>query len=100
MANVSAKESLPSKALPVNNLGQIRDQQSLKPKVKTVVEPSLQIQIPASLLKQLKLAAIDGETSVRAIVLTALAAYGFKVGEIEDRRKKRRQFFGQVSEGD
>lgn len=57
-------------------------------KAKAIVEPSVQIQMPASLLKELKLAAIEKETSVRAIVLEALGAYGFNVGEIRDRRRR------------
>jgi hypothetical protein len=54
---------------------------------KAAVEPSLQVQMPARLVKQLKMAAIEKETSVRVIVLEALKAQGFDVGEIRDRRR-------------
>lgn len=58
-----------------------------KVKRKAVAEPSLQIQMPASLIRQLKIAAIERETSVRVVVLEALGAKGFDVGEIKDRRR-------------
>jgi len=50
-------------------------------------EPSLQVQMPPDLLKQLKVAAAERNTSVRAIVLESLQKAGFKVGEITDRRR-------------
>jgi hypothetical protein len=50
-------------------------------------EPSFQIQMPSSLLKQLKLSALEQETSVRVIILQALEKAGFKVDEISDRRR-------------
>lgn len=60
---------------------------SIKVRGKPGAEPSLQVQMPAHLVKQLKMAAIEKETSVRVIVLEALKAQGFDVGEIRDRRK-------------
>lgn len=61
--------------------------QASEAKTKVVAESSLQVQMPAHLIKQLKIAAIDRETSVRVIVLEALRAQGFDVGEIKDRRR-------------
>jgi hypothetical protein len=58
-----------------------------KVKSKPVAEPSLQVQMPESLLKQLKMTAAERGTSVRVVVLEALQTAGFKVGEIKDRRR-------------
>lgn len=52
-------------------------------------EPSLQIQMPVDLHKQLKRDAIEQETSVRVIVLQALKKAGYKVDEITDRRRAK-----------
>lgn len=57
------------------------------PKKSAGPEPSLQVQMPADLLRQLKVAAAERNTSVRAIVLESLQKAGFKVGEISDRRR-------------
>ena len=58
-----------------------------KVKAKAVAEPSLQVQMPEALLKQLKVAAAERGTSVRVVVLESLKKAGFQVGEIKDRRK-------------
>jgi predicted HicB family RNase H-like nuclease len=58
-----------------------------KVKSKAVAEPSLQVQMPDALLRQLKIAAAERGTSVRALVLESLAKNGFQVGEIKDRRR-------------
>ena len=57
-------------------------------RTKTAYEPSLQVQMPSDLIKQLRMAAAERETSVRAVVLQALNDAGFNVGDISDRRRR------------
>ena len=57
-------------------------------RTKTAPEPSLQVQMPPDLIKQLRMAAAERETSVRAVVLQALNDAGFNVGDISDRRRR------------
>jgi hypothetical protein len=81
-------KKFPPISKPINLVEQLKaGLPPVKIKAKPVAEPSLQVQMPAMLIKQLKLAAIEKETSVRVIVLEALRAQGFDVGEIRDRRR-------------
>lgn len=73
---------------PVNLVDQLKaGLPPAKVKAKATAEPSLQVQMPEALLKQLKMAAAERGTSVRVVVLEALQKSGFKTGEIKDRRR-------------
>lgn len=60
-------------------------------------ECSLLIKMPADLVKQLKIAAIENNTSMRAIVLSALSEAGFRVDDIRDRRRAKPTKFKSVA---
>lgn len=56
---------------------------------KAVTQQQLVVQLPTETLKALKMAALENETSVRAMLLKALDRSGYPVpaGQDEDRRK-------------
>lgn len=60
-------------------------------KPKAVTQQQLVVQLPAETIKALKQAALDQETSVRAMLLKALSGAGYPVpaGQDEDRRKAK-----------
>jgi hypothetical protein len=59
---------------------------------KTVVQQQLVVQLPDVTVRALKQRALDGDTSVRAVLLAALKDAGFPVpaGQVVDFRKIRR----------
>lgn len=80
-------QTVPEAAVPFRSSQGEKSTSSKKPKV--VTQQQLVVQLPAETVKALKRAALEQETSVRAMLLKALSTAGYPVptGQDEDRRK-------------
>jgi hypothetical protein len=78
------------KLAPIKNTAQKVDLRNLPPTQVKIGDrgKGLQLYIPPDLYKSLKQAALDRDTTVRAVVLTALKKDGFNVNseDLKDRR--------------
>jgi hypothetical protein len=82
-------QTVPEAAVPFRRRPEETSASSKKPKA--VTQQQLVVQLPAETIKALKQAALDQETSVRAMLLKALSGAGYPVpaGQDEDRRKAK-----------
>jgi hypothetical protein len=84
-------DALMAEAAPTTSEPAPRAARSKKP-ADNVVQQQLVVQLPDVTIRALKIAALEGNTSVRAILLDALQRAGFPVpaGQAVDFRKVRR----------